>query len=75
MKKFGIQIDSLSDLIAFGVLPACIGIAMIRRGLEGTTLPNFRFVSVGRETIVYQVISIMIAIFLCAGCNDPFSIL
>lgn len=63
MKKFGIQIDSLSDLIAFGVLPACIGIAMIRRGLEGTTLPNFRFVSVGRETIVYQVISIMIAIF------------
>ena len=26
MKKFGIQIDSLSDLIAFGVLPACIGI-------------------------------------------------
>lgn len=29
MKKFGIQIDSLSDLIAFGVLPACIGIAMM----------------------------------------------
>lgn len=30
MKKFGIQIDSLSDLIAFGMLPACIGIAMLR---------------------------------------------
>ena len=28
--KFGIQIDSLCDLIAFGVLPACIGNAMIR---------------------------------------------
>ena len=28
--KFGIQIDSLSDIIAFGVLPACIGDAMIR---------------------------------------------
>ena len=28
--KFGIQIDSLSDLVAFGVLPACIGNAMIR---------------------------------------------
>lgn len=28
-KKFGIQIDSLSDLIAFGVLPASIGNAMI----------------------------------------------
>ena len=30
-KKFGIQIDSLSDLVAFGLLPACIGIAMMWR--------------------------------------------
>lgn len=29
-KNFGIQIDSLSDLAAFGILPACIGNAMIR---------------------------------------------
>lgn len=29
-KKFGIQIDSLSDLVAFGVLPGCIGNALIR---------------------------------------------
>jgi len=29
-KNYGIQIDSLSDLVAFGVLPACIGAAMIR---------------------------------------------
>ena len=29
-RRFGIQIDSLSDLVAFGVLPACIGNAMIR---------------------------------------------
>lgn len=28
--KFGIQIDSLSDLVAFGVLPACIGEALLR---------------------------------------------
>lgn len=28
-KKFGIQIDSLADLIAFGVLPACIGKALM----------------------------------------------
>ena len=28
--KYGVQIDSLSDLVAFGVLPACIGNAMIR---------------------------------------------
>ena len=30
-KKFGIQIDSLSDLVAFGVLPVGIGMAMMRR--------------------------------------------
>ena len=29
-KSFGIQIDSLSDLVAFGVLPAMIGIALLR---------------------------------------------
>ncbi len=28
-KKFGIQIDSLSDSIAFGVLPACIGFNLV----------------------------------------------
>lgn len=28
--NFGIQIDSLSDLVAFGVLPACIGSALLR---------------------------------------------
>lgn len=29
--SFGIQIDSLSDLVAFGVLPACIGVAMLQK--------------------------------------------
>lgn len=29
-KQFGVQIDSLSDILAFGVLPVCIGTAMIR---------------------------------------------
>ena len=29
-QDFGIQIDSLSDIVAFGVLPACIGTALIR---------------------------------------------
>ena len=42
---FGIQIDSLSDLVAFGVLPACIGTALIRvspfltRVIEGIPVP------------------------------------
>lgn len=30
-KEFGVQIDSLSDLVAFGVLPACIGLALYKR--------------------------------------------
>lgn len=30
-RNYGIQIDSLSDLVAFGVLPACIGAALIFR--------------------------------------------
>ena len=30
-KEYGIQIDSLSDLVAFGILPVCIGVAMLRR--------------------------------------------
>lgn len=35
-QSFGIQIDSLTDIVSFGVLPACIGAAMIR------TSPFFR---------------------------------
>ena len=30
-RSFGVQIDSLSDLVAFGVLPAAIGEAILRR--------------------------------------------
>jgi CDP-diacylglycerol--serine O-phosphatidyltransferase len=29
-KRYGVQIDSLADLVAFGVLPACIGNSMLR---------------------------------------------
>jgi CDP-diacylglycerol--serine O-phosphatidyltransferase len=43
MKAFGIQIDSLSDLVAFGVLPACIGEAMasVGPGINGVTKITF----------------------------------
>ena len=37
-QNFGIQIDSLSDLVAFGVLPACIGAAMLRSSPMVTAL-------------------------------------
>lgn len=39
-KRFGIQIDSLSDLVAFGVLPAAIGVAMYHRSMFLNCLPH-----------------------------------
>ena len=36
--NFGIQIDSLSDLVAFGVLPSCIGVALIKSAPFFTSL-------------------------------------
>ena len=41
-KKFGIQIDSMSDFLAFGVLPACIGNAMMRVSPTLPELPRFK---------------------------------
>lgn len=41
MKNFGIQIDSLSDLVAFGLLPACIGISMLRYAIRTPGLSGF----------------------------------
>ncbi len=38
--KFGVQIDSLSDLVAFGVLPAVIGEAMIWQNPEYSMVPR-----------------------------------
>ena len=29
-RRFGVQVDSLADVVAFGVLPACIGVATMR---------------------------------------------
>lgn len=39
-KAFGVQIDSLSDLISFGVLPACIGYGMLKASLVYTEVPK-----------------------------------
>lgn len=60
-KRFGIQIDSLSDLVAFGVLPACIGIAMLRCSLEYTTLPNIHFIRLQEKPMFVQVVLTVIA--------------
>lgn len=63
MKKFGIQIDSLADLICFGVLPACIGIAMMRSSISYETLMEFRFLKLVKKPTVVVVTLTVIAVF------------
>lgn len=70
MKKFGIQIDSLSDLIAFGMLPACIGIAMLRYtmcipDLSGSD-PLFAHALYFTDTDCFKPD----CCFVCTCCND-----
>ena len=62
MKKFGIQIDSLSDLVAFGVLPACIGIAMLRSSIEFSIFPNFKFLHLADKPVVTKIVLTAIAV-------------
>mgnify|MGYP004680046127 FL=1 len=62
-KLFGIQIDSLSDLVAFGVLPACIGIAMLRCSLQYTTQPSIYLTRLQAKPVFFQVILTVIAAF------------
>ena len=68
MKKFGIQIDSLSDLIAFGVLPACIGIALLRCGLR-TQMPfGFtRFIFEKNSMLVQIILTIIAVLYVLAA--------
>ena len=58
-KEFGIQIDSLSDLVAFGVLPACIGVAMMRNSRYFENLfdgSDINFASKVFKVICYTVL-------------------
>ena len=62
MKKFGIQIDSLSDLIAFGVLPACIGMAMFRSRMQLQVFSGPKIALLQNYPIIYQSVLTTIAI-------------
>ena len=39
-QAFGVQIDSLSDLIAFGVLPAAVGLSLLRTSAKYSDVPR-----------------------------------
>lgn len=58
-KNFGVQIDSFSDLIAFGVLPAAIGISLLRVNPRLSDVP-FRAAESGKLHL-YPVLLIAVA--------------
>lgn len=58
-KNFGVQIDSLSDLICFGILPASIGMALLRK--------SGRFTEVVRGDWVNEEKKITVAIMLAVA--------
>ncbi len=62
--NFGIQIDSLADVIAFGVLPATIGIALLRTSpvLSGKGIFNENFFSVHWSAVVFKIVCYAILI-------------
>ena len=58
-KKYGVQIDSLSDLVAFGVLPACIGNAMMKVCPTISEIPTLRkegHISFSVEIVLYVIL-------------------
>ena len=62
-RKFGIQIDSLSDLIAFGVLPACIGAAFIRISAYLNNVVNINgtnWYNVGLKVFIFAILILYI---------------
>ena len=61
-KNFGVQIDSLSDLICFGVLPATIGMAQLRISGRFTDITKTPALFVGDK--IWVIVSmIVIAVF------------
>ena len=62
MKKFGVQIDSLSDLAAFGILPACIGIAMLRSSIDFYNFPDIKFLHLADKSTIIKIVLTGVAV-------------
>ena len=59
-KDFGVQIDSFADLLSFGVLPAAIGMSLLRRSVKFHDMP---LVDANNQLQWYPVVLILIALF------------
>lgn len=61
--KYGIQIDSLSDIVAFGVLPVCIGASMLNKAqlslIGGEVLSKIFTVIVYFVMVAYIITALM----------------
>lgn len=62
-KKYGIQIDSLTDLVAFGVLPACIGDALYKSSLLLESNPEQQLMA----SVPYPVYMAVFVIYVLAA--------
>ena len=61
--NFGIQIDSLCDIVAFGVLPACIGAAMLRVSPffnEKVVLDDERLITTAIKFVLFAILILYI---------------
>ena len=64
--NYGIQIDSLSDIVAFGVLPACIGVALINTSPAFISFFDNMQVRPFFPLIKYAIFAILILYILAA---------
>ena len=62
-KGFGVQIDSLSDLVAFGTLPGCIGFAMLRSSVRLTDVPHLKLLDTSDKLVIYPIILTIVVLF------------
>ncbi len=63
--NYGIQIDSLADVVAFGVLPACIGVALMRRS-EMANVIFSESSPIGVTALGFVMHAILMLFMLCA---------
>lgn len=73
-RNYGIQIDSLSDLVAFGVLPACMGGALILkspflRGLAETYHDRWFFILGALALFAILILYVLAAMIRLAWFN------
>lgn len=65
-RNFGIQIDSLSDLVAFGVLPACIGMSLMRSSPTFKNIFNSINYNIWMHIIRYAIFAVLVLYILAA---------